>query len=300
MSIIKIESINELHSLLRFPKPKHPLISLIDASKIQVAKEEVGSKVIYDFFMISLKDKSCGVEYGRNSFDFNEGVMVFSAPGQVYTATKSFGQGDIKGWMLYFHPDLIRNTNLGNQMDDYFFFNYDVVEALHLSEVEEKTINGVIANIENEYTQRTDTHSLRVIVSNLELLLNYSLRFYERQFSTRTKQNRDVIAQFEKELKRYFNSNELKETGLPSIQYFANLARLSQHYFSDLIKKETSRRPKDHINDFAIEKAKKMLLGTEQSISEIAYGLGFNYPHYFSRLFKSKTGKTPQEYRNLK
>ena len=299
MSVYKVESISDLHSLLGFPKPKHPLVSLIDASKIQVKQEEVGSKVIYNFYMISLKDKSCGVEYGRNSFDFDEGVMVFSAPGQVYSPTKPIVKGEIQGWMLYFHPDLIRNTNLENQIDDYSFFNYDVVEALHLSEDEEKIMHDAVANIQNEYQQRIDNHSQRVIVSGLELLLNYCLRFYERQFNTRTNQGKDVIAQFERELKKYFKSEQQLETGLPNIEHFSNLAHLSQHYFSDLIKKETGRNPKDHINDFVIEKAKNLLLGSENSVSEIAYGLGFNYPHYFTRLFKSKTGHTPVEYRNF-
>ena len=299
MSVYKINSISQLHELLGFPKPVHPHISLIDASKVQVTESDVDAKIIYSFYMISLKDKSCGVEYGRNSFDFEEGVMVFSAPGQLYTPTKAFQPGDINGWMLFFHPDLIRNTNLGNQMDDYSFFNYDVVEALHLSEVEEKMMNATVENIKSEYEQRIDNHSQRVIVSNLELLLNYSLRYYERQFNTRTNQSKDVISQFERELKQYFKSEKNLEHGLPDIQYFADIANLSQHYFSDLIKKETGRKPKDHINDFVIEKAKNLLLGTEQSVSEIAYDLGFNYPHYFGRLFKAKTGYTPVEYRNL-
>ena len=299
MSVYKIQSISQLHNLLGFPKPRHPLISIIDASKIQVPEEEVGSKVIYNFYMISLKDKSCGVEYGRNSFDFDEGVMVFSAPGQVYSPTKSIQKDQIQGWMLYFHPDLIRNTNLGSIIDEFSFFNYDVIEALHLSDEEETIIDATVNNIISEYSQRIDNHSQRVIVSNLELLLNYCLRFYERQFNTRSNQSKDVIAQFEKELKKYFKTEQHLELGLPNIQYFSKIAHLSQHYFSDLIKKETGRKPKDHINDFVIEKAKNMLLGTEQTISEIAYELGFNYPHYFTRLFKSKTGKTPVEYRNV-
>jgi len=299
MSVYKVESISQLHNLLGFPKPKHPLISLIDASKIQVTEKEIGSKVIYDFYMISLKDKSCGVEYGRNTFDFDEGVLVFSSPGQVYTATKIIQKEDIQGWMLYFHPDLIRNTNLGAIINDFSFFNYDVIEALHLSEDEELKVNATIANIESEYSQRIDNHSQRVISSNLELLLNYSLRFYERQFNTRTNQSKDVITQFEKEIQNYFKTKKQLELGLPSIQYFADLAHLSPHYFSDLIKKETGRKPKDHINDFVIEKAKTLILGTESSISEIAYNLGFNYPHYFTRLFKSKTNLTPVEYRSL-
>ena len=297
--ILKIDSISQLHSLMGFPKPKHPLISLIDVSRLNVSEEEVGTKIIYGFYMISLKDKSCGVEYGRNSFDFEEGVMVFSAPGQTYTPTKPIHSGDIHGWMLYFHPDLIRNTHLGNHIDEYSFFNYDNYEALHLSENEEKIIEDSVQNIKSEYEQRIDNHSQRVIVSNLDLLLSYCLRFYERQFNTRTSQSKDIVSQFEKDLKNYFATNQNLESGLPGIQYFADKAYLSQHYFSDLIKKETGRTPKDHINDFVIEKAKNLLLGSEQSVSEIAYDLGFNYPHYFARLFKSKTGHTPVEYRNL-
>lgn len=299
MATTKIASISELHAAMGLPKPKHPLISLVDVSKFEVTEEEVNTKVIFDFYMISLKDKSCGVEYGRNSFDFDEGVMVFSAPGQAYTPTQQFKQGDIKGWMLFFHPDLIRNTHLGLNIDDYSFFNYDVVEALHLAEDEEKVMEATVANIQAEYEQRIDNHSQRVIVSNLELLLNYCLRFYERQFNTRTAQSKDVVAQFEYALKDYFKTGKQLDTGLPKIKYFAKNAHLSEHYFSDLIKKETGRKPKDHINDFVIEKAKNQLLGTEHSISEIAYDLGFNYPHYFTRLFKSKTGQTPVQYRSL-
>ena len=296
---IRVNSISQLHAILGFEKPKHPLITLIDASRLDVPEEEVGAKVITDFYMISLKDKSCGIEYGRNSFDFEEGVMVFSAPGQIYSPTHAIHQGDIHGWMMYFHPDLIRDTHLGAHMDDYSFFNYEVYEALHMSEDEENTINDCIANIKNEYLQRIDNHSRRVIVSNLDLLLSYCLRFYERQFNTRTHQSKDVVSEFERNLKGYFNAQQHLESGLPSIQYFAEKAHLSKHYFSDLLKKETGRTPKDHINDFVIEKAKDLLLGSEQSVSEIAYDLGFNYPHYFTRFFKSKTGHTPVEYRNL-
>lgn len=297
--IFRIESISDLHRLQGLESPKHPLISLIDASQVELPQEHVGKKVIYDFYMISLKDKSCGVEYGRNTFDFDEGVMVFSAPGQVYSATKEIKRGELTGWILYFHPDLIRNTHLIEQMSDYSFFNYEVYEALHLSEDEERTVHDCVNNIQREYEQRIDNHSQRVIVSTVELLLNYCLRYYERQFNTRTHRSKDTVSEFEKQLKGYFNQQMHLESGLPSIQYFADKANLSQHYFSDLLKKETGRTPKDHINDFVIEKAKNTLLSTDQSISEIAYDLGFNYPHYFTRLFKSKTGKTPLEYRNM-
>lgn len=296
--IKKITSISEMHQHLGYPKPKHPLISLLDNSEYEVPESAIGARSVSDLYMIAIKDKNCGVEYGRNTLDFNEGVMVFSSPGQVYTKTRAIKKGDVHGWMLYFHPDLIRNTRLIEEIDQYSFFNYDVYEALHLSEEEEKTVNDCIDNIKSEYEQRIDNHSHRVIVSNLELLLNYSLRFYERQFNTRTNQSKDVVSMFERELKSFYSERKALELGVPSIERFAEKANLSQHYFSDLIKKETGRAPKDHINDYVVEQAKNLLLGTEQSVSEIAYDLGFNYPHYFTRLFKAKTGKTPMEYRH--
>lgn len=296
---MRIKSISELHRGMGLPKPKHPLISLIDASTVDVPESRVGSKLITDFYMISLKDQGCGMEYGRNTFDFDEGVLIFSGPGQVYTATRPIERGEIEGWMLYFHPDLIRGTHLMDQMDEYSFFNYDVYEALHLSEDEENTVHDCATNIREEYEQRIDNHSQRVIVSTLELLLNYSLRFYERQFNTRQRQGKDILTNFSSQLKTWFSQGKTLESGLPQIEYFSEKAHLSQHYFSDLIKKESGRSPKDHINDFVIERAKNMLIGTEDSVSQIAYDLGFNYPHYFTRLFKSKTGKTPVEFRSL-
>lgn len=297
--IVNIDSINQLHSKMGWEKPKHPLISIVDAKELEVPESEVGAKVVSDLYMIALKDKSCGVEYGRNYFDFEEGVMVFTAPKQVSKVTHAIHAGDINGWMLYFHPDLIHATHLGQSIDDYSFFNYDVYEALHLSEDEEKKVEDCIRNIKGEYFQRIDNHSQRVIVSNLELLLNYCLRFYERQFNTRKKQSNDFVAQFEKELSQYFSLEKHIKNGLPSIQYFAEQTHLSAHYLSDLLKKETGRSAKDHINDYVIEKAKNMLLGSNESVSGIAYSLGFNYPHYFTRLFKSKTGHTPVEYRSM-
>ncbi|MEL6635676.1 MAG: helix-turn-helix transcriptional regulator [Bacteroidota bacterium] len=294
----RIDSISDLHAKLGLPKPKHPLISWMDARHMHIPAELVGSKITEEFYMIAMKDKSCGADYGRHSFDFQEGIMVFSEPGQVYTIRQPVQRGDVRGWMLYFHPDLIRTTHLEQQMADYSFFNYEVFEALHLSEGEEQRVNDCVASIQAEYEQRIDRHSRRVIVSNLELLLNYCLRFYERQFHTRSSQSRDTVSQFEKELKRYFQDQRYLELGLPTIQYFAEKAHLSQHYFSDLLKKETGRSPKDHINYYLVERAKSLLLGSEQSVSEIAYDLGFNYPHYFARVFKSKTGLSPVQYRN--
>lgn len=296
--IVHIKSINHLHEKMGWEKPKHPLITVFEAEKIGMDAEDIGTKWSSDLYMISLKDKGCGAEYGRKHFDFDEGVMVFTAPRQVTTFTQEIKPGDIEGWTLYFHPDLIHGTSLGQNIGDYSFFDYEVYEALHLSEDEEKIVTDCIHNIETEYKQRIDNHSQRVIVSNLELLLNYSLRYYERQFNTRKKQSIGVVSQFEKELNQYFSKNLHAELGLPSIKFFADKIHLSTHYLSDLLKKETGRSAKDHINDFVIDKAKNLLLGTNESISEIAYNLGFNYPHYFTRLFKSKTGITPLEYRS--
>jgi AraC-like DNA-binding protein len=295
---VKIKSISQLHEMQSWGKPNHPLISIVDAGKMSVPKSKVGNKFMSDLYMIALKDKSCGVEYGRNTFDFDEGVLVFTAPKQLSTITRPIEENEIQGWMLYFHPDLIYGTHLADSIEDYTFFNYEVFEALHLSEKEERSVMNCVENIREEYQERIDNHSQKVIVSNLELLLNYCMRFYERQFNTRKKQNLGVVAQFEKALKKYFDNTSNEVEKLPSIQYFADKIHLSPHYLSDLLKKETGRSAKDHINDFVIERAKNMLLGSTESISEIAYSLGFNYPHYFTRLFKSKTGQTPMQYRS--
>ena len=200
--------------------------------------------------------------------------------------------------MLCFHPDLIRNTSLGQRIDDYGFFSYDVHEALHLSEAEQNTLNECVNLIKAEIKSRIDNHSQRVIVSTLELLLNYSLRYYERQFNTRSAQNSDVISSFEHLLKDYYKQGKFALSGVPPIEYFAQEVHLSPNYFSDLLKKETGQTAKDHINHFVVEKAKTLLLSEDDSISGIAYTLGFNYPHYFSRLFKAKAGLTPKEYRH--
>ncbi len=297
--IVKIKSINQLHEMMGWGKPKHPLITVVEAERLVVSEQELGVKFLSDLYSISLKDKDCGVEYGRNTLDFEEGVLIFTGPKQIASVTKVIELGDIHGWMLYFHPDLIHGTHLGQHIQEYTFFDYDVFEALHLSEEEEKKIVDCIQSIKHEYEQRIDNHSQRVIVSNLELLLNYSLRYYERQFNTRKKQSTGVVTQFQRELNQYFAANLQEKNGLPSIKYFSDKIHLSTHYLSDLLKKETGRAAKDHINDFVVEKAKNLLLGTNETITEIAYDLGFNYPHYFTRLFKSRTGVTPLEFRNL-
>ena len=298
-NIIHIKSINQLLEGSGFGKATHPLIAIIDIANIVFGEEMQGLKISSDLYSIALKDASCGLDYGRKPYDFNEGVLFFSAPKQVFTVTKVQNLNKIKGWMLYFHPDLIRNTKLGSKIDDYTFFNYEVNEALHLSEKEQSVLNNLVKIIENEIEERIDNHSQQVLVSNIELILSYSSRFYERQFNTRFAQNTDIVSKVETLLKDYYKTHNLIETGQPSIDYLASECHLSGNYLSDLLSKETGRSAKDHINDFLIEKAKNLLISSTDSVSGIAYSLGFNYPHYFGRIFKKKTGKTPQEYRQL-
>lgn len=297
--ISNIKSISQLHEIFGFDKPTHPLISIIDVSKWEIPEQFIGVKFTSELYTIGLKDKSCGLQYGRNTYDFNEGVLFFTAPDQVQSVSKAQQLNEIQGWMLFFHPDLIRNTPLGKTIDDYKFFTYEVHEALHLSDAEQKTITDCKSMIQNEISERIDNHSQTVIASSLELLLNLSRRYYERQFNTRAAQNSDVVSQFHSLLNSYFKSGKFAETGIPSIEYFSDKIHLSGNYLSDLLKKETGYAIKDHVNNFIIEKAKTLLLSESETVSGIAYSLGFNYPHYFNRLFKSKTGLTPQEYRKL-
>ena len=298
-NIIHIKSINQLLEGSGLGKTTHPLIAVIDTADIVFGKEMQGLKITSDLYSIALKDASCGLDYGRKPYDFNEGVLFFSAPKQVFTVTKVQKLNEIKGWMIYFHPDLIRNTKLASKIDGYTFFNYEVNEALHLSEKEQSLLNNLVNLIENEIQERIDSHSQQVLVSNIELILSYSFRFYERQFNTRSAQNTDIVSKVECLLKSYYQTNELILSGQPTIEYLANGCHLSSNYLSDLLSKETGRSAKEHINDFLIEKAKNFLVSSTDSISGIAYSLGFNYPHYFGRIFKKKTGKTPQEYRQM-
>lgn len=298
-SIIHSKTIAEIRTVFGLDKPTHPLITILDTQKLAYGEETVGKRFASDLYCIAMKDSSCGIDYGRNSYDFDDGVLIFIAPKQVVTVKRSQALNEVKGWMLYFHPDLIRNTTLGSKIDAYNFFNYEVNEALHLSENEQNTLNQIVKLIQDEIKERIDNHSQQVLVSNIELLLNYSKRFYERQFNTRSASHIDVVAKVEVLLKTYFSENQLIEKGQPTIQFLADHCHLSASYLSDLLTKETGRSAKDHINDFLVEKAKHLLLSSTDSISGIAYSLGFNYPHYFGRLFKQKTGKTPQEYRQF-
>lgn len=295
-----IESISEVHTFLGLPKPKHPLVSIIPIDDKMTNMDYGDVTYVFDFYQISLKSGIKGnITYGRNSYDFEEGSMVFMKPNQTLKVESSEELEGSSGWTLLIHPDLLRKSDLGNRIDDFSFFSYDTNEALHLSEEERETVSEVTAKIEKEYSQNIDCHSQTLIVSNIELLLNYCTRFYDRQFYTRTNTNKDYVTSFEAMLKEYFDSNKHIELGLPSVSYCGEQLSMSGKYLSDLLKKETGFSTQEHIHQFIINKAKNLLLSTTSSVSQIGYDLGFEYPQHFSKIFKSKTGVSPAEYRKV-
>lgn len=297
--ITHLKSISDINKFVR-TKTNHPLVSVVDFSKVDEHIED-GTKISADFYTIMFKNYCANkLRYGRQSLDFQDGSLICIAPKQVLTMDNEIEKKDNKlGWGLFFHPDLLRGTSLGNRMDDYTFFSYEISEALHLSDKEKETLFDCIKKIEIELQENIDSHSQNLIVTNIELLLNYCLRYYGRQFITRKNTNSNTVSQIEKLLKTYFKSDKLKQNGLPTVKYLAENVHLSSSYLSDLLKKETGMNTQDHIHYYLIEEAKNILLNTNFSVSEIAYSLGFEYPQYFSKLFKQKTGQTPIEYRNL-
>lgn len=299
---LKIKSISQLHQMLGYEKPKHPLVTVIDYSKLKASKEHFDVKIVTDFYIISLKNPAPkSLQYGRQYYDFEEGTMMFVSPNQVFSISE-FDESDkiqYEGWGLYFHPDLINGTSLQQKINDFTFFSYSVSEALHLSEDEKKTLTSLVIAIEKEYQTNIDKYSKDLIVTAIEQLLNYSQRFYGRQFLTRQKLNTDLVSKFEHLLKSYFKTNMSTEKGLPNIDYFSSLLNLSSGYLTDLLKKETGKTTKELIQIEVLEIAKTKLLNSNDTVNEIAYSLGFEYPQYFNRLFKSKLGMTPLEYRQL-
>jgi AraC-like DNA-binding protein len=273
------------------------LVSVIDFSKMKLIPE---AKAIYGFYCVFLKEAKCGdLKYGCNYYDYQEGTLVFIAPGQVVGIGNAPGSPMPKGYGLLFHPDIIRGTSLGHNIKNYSFFSYESNEALHLSEKERETIIDCLNRIDHELHQSIDKHSKMLIVNNIELLLNYCVRFYDRQFITRSHVNKDILVRFERLLDDYFKSEKPQTLGLPTVKYFAENLHLSTNYFGDLIKKETGKSPQEHIQLKLIEIAKERLFDTSKTVSEIAHELGFKYPQHFSRLFKNETGYTPNEYRLL-
>lgn len=292
--ITRLDQICQYNELVG-AETKHPLISVVNFSDTKPIRH---IRANYGFYCVFLKEiKSCDLTYGRNHYDYQEGTLVFVAPGQVLGVTDNGEYFQPKGWALLFHPDLLRGTSLGQNMKTYSFFSYEVFEALHLSEQERHTIIDCLCKIEAELSHAIDKHSKMLIVSNIELLLNYCIRYYDRQFITRGQVNKDLLTRFENLLDHYFLSEMPQTVGLPSVAYCADRLHLSANYLGDLIKKETGKSAQEHIQLKLIDLAKEKIFDTSKSVSEIAYELGFKYPQHFSRLFKKCVGCSPNEYR---
>lgn len=280
----------------------HPLISVIDYTKVPSVPEgePFEMKVRYGYYAVFLKEVMCGdLKYGKNTYDYQEGTLVFVAPGQVLSIIRDGKPKKLKGWALLFHPDLLHGTQLGKNIQDYTFFSYETNEALHMSEQERQVIIDCFVKIQNELNHSIDKHSKTLIVSNIELLLNYCVRFYDRQFITRGDVNKDILTRFEKLINGYLYSEEPQDQGLPSVAYCADKLNLSSNYFGDLIKKETGKSAQEYIHSKIIRVAKEKLHDSTKTITDVAYELGFKYPQHFTRMFKNQTGYSPQEYQKM-
>ncbi len=294
-NIIRFETIND-YNIFNNNETLHPLVSVVDLSK---ASPRQGSRMYFGFYTIFLKDVKCGdLVYGRHTYDYQEGTLVFLAPGQVAGVNSNGETYQPKGYALIFHPDLIHGTPLGKHIQDYTFFSYQSNEALHLSERERKIVLDCFSKIEYELEHAIDNHSKRLIVSNIELFLEYCTRFYERQFITRDIVLKGILERFEHLLNNYFQSDKPQTIGLPSVAYCANELNLSAGYFGDLIKKETGKTAQEFIQSKVIDEAKERIFDQSKSVSQIAYELGFKYPQHFTRLFKQRVGQSPNEFRN--
>jgi AraC family transcriptional activator of pobA len=292
-----IKTISELHRLRNLPKPQHPLISVINFADIKSTGDNEPQSLVQQFYAIALKRMVNGrMKYGQQEYDYEEGLMFFMAPGQVFSiaASEDFQHA---GWLILIHPDFLWNTPLAKTIRQYEYFDYSVNEALFLSEKEETTITGIIQNIQQEYYANIDKFSQNVIIAQLELLFTYCERFYQRQFITRKITNHTILNRLEEALTHYFNGEELANKGLPTVQYVAETLNVSPNYLSAVLKALTGKSTQQHIHDKLIEKAKEKLSTTDLSVSEIAYELGFEHPQSFSKLFKTKTNLSPLDFR---
>jgi AraC family transcriptional regulator, transcriptional activator of pobA len=299
MQPIRIKTISRYHQIMGLPKPEHPLISVINLETITHPSGDEPVSLVFDFYSISLKrDFNARIKYGQQQYDFDEGIMFFISPNQVFGITTSNDE-EIKrsGWLLLVHPDFLWNTALAKIIRQYEYFDYSVHEALFLSDKEETTIISIMQNILQEYHSNIDKFSQDVIIAQLELLLTYADRFYHRQFITRKISNHKILDRLEEMLNEYFNSGDLIKKGLPTVQHIAETLNVSPNYLSGLLKTLTGQSTQQHIHDKLIEKAKEKLSTTGLSVSEIAYELGFEHPQSFSKLFKTKTSFSPLEFR---
>jgi AraC-like DNA-binding protein len=290
-----VNSISELHRLNGLPEPEHPMVSFVNFKDIVNSPADMSDGAIMNFYIIAIKRELRGkVRYGQSYYDFDEGVMSFIAPGQLCYEVRN--DRPASGWMLLFHPDFIMGYPLAKAIKGYEFFSYAVNEALYLSKKEETMVENIMQNIEQEYHNNIDSFSQNLMVSQIDLLLNYSNRFYNRQFITRKNVNNDLVARMEQVLDDHYNSDK---TCLPRVKDIAEHLNVSANYLSDMLRAHTGMNTQQHIHNKLIEKAKEILTTTQLTVSEIAYQLGFEYPQSFSKLFKTKTNVSPLEYRKL-
>jgi AraC family transcriptional activator of pobA len=295
-TIVRIESVDQ-YNKMRGVETLHPLITVIDLAK---AKAMPAQTFNFGLYAIYLKELECGeLKYGRNNYDYQEGTLVFIGPGQVLGVQPKTKTFEPKGWALLFDPELIKGTSLGRHIQEYSFFSYDVNEALHLSEKERQLVLDCLSKIQYELSQSIDKHSKTLIVSNIELFLNYCVRFYDRQFITRETAHHGILERFENLINAYFSSDKPQLLGLPSVAYCAEQLNLSANYFGDVIKKDTGKSAQEYIQLKLMDIAKEKMFDMNKSVSEIAYELGFKYPQHFSRSFKQYVGYSPNEYRSL-
>ena len=302
--VYRIKTISEFHKFRGLPKPEHPLISVMNVETARHLHSDEPMNLLLDFYMIALKRNlnekgAVRLKYGQQQYDFDEGTMSFMAPNQLFSIAFEIEEKELKqsGWVLLIHPDFIWNTSLAKSIKQYDFFDYAVNEALFLSEKEETIITSIIQNIQQEYHSNIDDHSQNVIIAQIELLLTYAERFYHRQFNTRKIGNHQILSRLDELLTDYFNSDDLVQRGLPTVQFISESLNVSVSYLSRVLKRLTGQSTQQHIHDKLIEKAKEKLSTTDLSVSEIAYELGFEHPQSFSKLFKAKTKLLPLEFR---
>ena len=296
----RFKTITEYHRLMGLPKPEHPLISLIDMNSVTPPVTEGSFSLIFEFYSISLKKMHhAKFKYGQQGSDFDEGVLFFMAPGQLFGIELEKGiTYRPKGWMILIHPDFLWGTPMAKTIKQYEFFSYSVNEALHLSDKEKTMLTGIVQNMEQEYHANIDKFSQNVIIAQLELLLTYAERFYYRQFITRKIANHEILTRLEDLLSGYFNSGALAKQGLPTVAYIADMLNVSPGYLTGMLKALTGQNTQQHLHHKLIETAKEKLAATNLSVSEIAYQLGFEHLQSFSKLFKTKTHQSPLEFRH--
>lgn len=296
----RIETTSEYNSIMGIENV-HPLISVIDFAKVERQNERTVDALQFGFYAIFFKnDTNCILKYGRNNYDYQEGSLVFIAPNQIISIENDGENYEPNGHALLFHPDIMQRTALASKIKEYSFFSYSVHEALHLSESEKRIILDIFTKIHNEISRPIDKHSKQVIISNIELLLNYCLRFYDRQFITRDNLHVGIIEKTDAVLNTYFETDTAQILGTPSVSYIADKVHLSANYLGDLIKKEIGVSAQEYIHSKIITIAQERIFDRNKSLSQISFELGFKYPHHFTRLFKQKIGVTPKEFRSAK